>query len=480
MNHLDKKKITRIVITLFLFLILGFIILNFNTTTPRSKPSNFLCSDPEPFYVGVTYCGDSVAEAKQLIDKVKDYTNLFVIQSGTLQSEPEILNEICDYAVNSGLYFMVYFGNQHWNYRNNWLLTFKDAWSGKFLGVYFGDEPGGKMLDGNIGFFDEKTSSEIKRYEDGTVCRSIYLDNNTAIAYYSNATIVTILSGSFQQDTLTLGNSYYTYYYSNGTITAVIETPEYEIIPIENPSPMYTYDELLDLRPFQTYDEIAKMFVERCESYFGMGIRDYWILPSLTSDYALYWFDYLSGYDAVMAQVGWNNTFAQDIALVRGAANLQNKSWGIIVTWKYNHPPYLDTGEAIFEQMQNSYIAGAKYSLIFNYADDMTEPYGTLQEEHFTALESFWNEVVQNPDVTQGSIKAETVLVLPENYGWGMRDPNDKIWGFWGPDEKSSQIWESSQSLLKQYGLGLDIVYEDSEFPVDGKYSNIFYWNQTQ
>ena len=220
------------------------------------------------------------------------------------------------------------------------------------------------------------------------------------------------------------------------------------------------------------------MFVKRHESSLLNGIRDEWSLTSFTADYTLYWFDYLSGYDVVLAQVGWNNTLAQDIALVRGAANIQNKSWGVIITWKYNHLPYLDTGEAIFEQMRSSYISGAKYNLIFNYADDMAGPYGTLQEEHFVALESFWNEVVQNPNVLHGSTEAEAVLVLPENYGWGMRDINDKIWGVWGPDEKSSQIWSTSQNLLEQYGLNLDIIYEDSQFPVEGKYSKVFYWNQ--
>jgi len=33
--------------------------------------------------------------------------------------------------------------------------------------------------------------------------------------------------------------------------------------------------------------------------------------------------------------------------------------------------------------------------------------------------------------------------------------------------------------LIEQYGLGLDIVYEDSKFPVGAEYSNVFYWNQT-
>ena len=73
---------------------------------------------------------------------------------------------------------------------------------------------------------------------------------------------------------------------------------------------------------------------------------------------------------------------------------------------------------------------------------------------------------------------ADAVLVLPENYGWGMRDFIDKIWGLWGPDEKSSQIWSTSQNLLEQYGLNLDIIYEDSQFPIEGKYSKVFYWNQ--
>ena len=38
--------------------------------------------EQSPIYLGVTFCGDTVNEAKQLIDKVNDYTNLLVLQSG--------------------------------------------------------------------------------------------------------------------------------------------------------------------------------------------------------------------------------------------------------------------------------------------------------------------------------------------------------------------------------------------------------------
>jgi uncharacterized protein YxeA len=46
------------------------------------KPSSDQVASKKPFYVGVTYCGASTTEAQQLIDKVKNYTNLFVLQSG--------------------------------------------------------------------------------------------------------------------------------------------------------------------------------------------------------------------------------------------------------------------------------------------------------------------------------------------------------------------------------------------------------------
>ena len=87
--------------------------------------------------------------------------------------------------------------------------------------------------------------------------------------------------------------------------------------------------------------------------------------------------------------------------------------------------------------------------------------------------------MTHNPRDLTDAGKAEVALVLPRNYGWGMRHSEDWIWGFWGPDEKSPQIWEISRKLLSQYGTRLDIVYDDPAFPVEGKYPLIYYWSQT-
>jgi hypothetical protein len=60
-----------------------------------------------------------------------------------------------------------------------------------------------------------------------------------------------------------------------------------------------------------------------------------------------------------------------------------------------------------------------------------------------------------------------------------MRNPDDKIWGMWGPDEKSAKIWEISRKLLSDYGLRLDIIYDDPAFPLADKYPKVYYWNET-
>jgi len=369
------------------------------------------------------------------------------------------------------------------------------------------------MLDGEMIFYDQETRSNLKKWADRSI-RGYKVDGNdsTSMSYWHNGLIVVDIAGSNGEPRLTEKSEYNpnyvrittrVAYYHNGTMTAkstrdsgytiinhdeIVTSPNGNLViypedasttweVIDDYNSAFTYEELWNRRLFRSYDETAERFTRECKSSMTRyGPRDF---IHLTSDYVLYWFDYKAGYDVVLAQLGWNHTMEQDIALARGAANLQNKTWGAIITWKYNHPPYLDSGEAIYNQIRTAYEAGAKYVVVFNYAENMTGPYGTLQDEHFVALERFWNDTVMSDAVEHGSVEAEAVLVLPENYGWGMRDLGDKIWGLWGPDDKSEQIWELSQSLLEEYGLGLDIVYDDSEFPVEGRYDQTYFWNQT-
>ncbi len=466
--------------------------------------------EQKPFLVGVTYCGNTVQDAKLLIDKVANYTNLFVVQSGfTIIGNNTAVNEIGDYAVSKGLHFAAAsaFGISD----ATWISAAEQRWGKMFAGIYYEDEPGGKMLDGYTTWLVLGEDMSVTKWQDGTVntdetdiSRSFY-PNGTITVSKTNSTSSTLFSNnndpSFIAAYSVVTNS--TTYKTDGTITffemiekktakggiGIIssEIVSFSRYTMENGSDIIaqleTYQQAKDKNPLRDYNTAANFYVDKTSGFVDGLIRQRNLkgrsFPIFTSDYALYWWDLQSGYDMVLAELAWNNSVSQEISLARGAANLQGKSWGTIITWKYTHAPYLTDGAEMFDQMKTSYKAGADYVVIFNYAEDMTGPYGTLQEEHFQALERFWKEVVQNPAEIHGSDKAEAVLVLPENYGWGMRNPSDVIWGIWEPNATSTQIWNQVQSKLDQYGIKLDIVYDDPAFPVTGKYSHIYFWNIT-
>jgi hypothetical protein len=423
----------------------------------------------ETVYVGVAYCGDSVADGKLLIDKVKHYTNLFVLQSGSLQRDLPSVDELGDYAVSAGLYFLPYFGYYIEAPFSAWLETAKQKWGTHLLGVYYGDEPAGKMLDDYVEFDGTEAGDSITktRYGDIVVEKS----DGVVIHYEINGVIHLFLPNL--NSISETGTGVYTTFYANGTVE--IDESSASAASADSLPSYANYDGLMSLKPFKDVNETAERFVARNKynvDYLSNATTVF------TSDYALYWWDYLSGYDVVLEHMGWNHSVAQQIALTRGAATLQNKDWGVVVTWKYNVPPYLDTGEEILSQMRTAYECGAKYFVLFDYYEGNDSPYGTMQDEHFAALESFWNDVVKNPSVVHGSIKADSVLVLPENYGWGMRWLGDKIWGIFEADDKAPQIWELMQSALKDHELTLDIVYEDADFPLPLEYRHVYYWNQ--
>jgi hypothetical protein len=296
---------------------------------------------------------------------------------------------------------------------------------------------------------------DLNAYPNGTVIETNYI-------YYSNGTI---------------GKTFSVY---NHTEHGSITTPTNVILVSREEAPVVgTYEEALSMLPFRSYDETAARLVDHIQTT-TQWLRNQSV-PAFTSDYALHWFDYQGGYDVVLTQVGGNRSINQDIALGRGAATAQNKDWGTILCWKSDIEPYLSSGDEMYSQTRASYEAGAKYVVVFNYPALAGNLYGgAMQKEHFQALERFWNDCVQNPQVAQGANQAEAALVLPHDYGWGLRRQNDTIWGFWQPDDKAPAVWSSLQNALAVYGARLDIVYDDPAYPVSGKYSQVIYWNQTE
>ena len=352
-----------------------------------------------PVLFGVSFGGKTANEAKLLIDKVKGYTNFFLVNSWDLSSNETALDEVCDYTAEAGLNFMVFFdyisltpGLPLTSWHGEWVSTAKDKWPDKFLGIYIYDEPGGRQID--TGLFDNFTLSERARM-------------------YENVT---------------------------------------------------------------SYEEAAEVFRTQLPLGLSFQFLQNHNISKYTSDYALYWFDYLAGYDTVFVELGWNHNRPQHIGLCRGAATAQQKDWGAIITWTYYDPPYLAKGPEILEDFKTAYETGAKYIVILDYPEwPENNPYGVLQDDHFDAMEQFWDHIHKHPE-DYGKTKGQVAFVLPRDYGWGMRQPNDSIWGLWPADNLSSVIWEKMTQLTERYGLNLDIVYDDPGIRLD-EYSKVYYWD---
>lgn len=346
----------------------------------------------EDFFFGVSFGGNTTTQAKQLIDKVKGYSNLFIINSWETSINETALNEICEYAVDADLNFMVFFdflSHIAYPWHLTWLDIAKERWAENFLGVYMYDEPGGRQIDSG-------------QWDTGIIYPNI-----------------------------------------------------------------------------SNYNEATEFFVTSISSTWSMQDLKSRNINTFTSDYALYWFDYLAGYDTVFVEFGWNHSRTQQIALGRGAANVQEKEWGAIITWTFQNPPYLGNGTQILEDMKTAYRAGARYLIVFNYPIyPVDNPYGILTEEHFNAMETFWQMTCSQHQDSLEKVEAEAAFVLPKDYGWGMRRVDDNIWfPEWGSDSQSLLIWEKMNKVIERYGLKLDIIYDDPRFACKEKYSSIHFWN---
>jgi len=362
--------------------------------------NSFTETTEAPVFFGVSFGGKTASEAKLLIDKVKGYTNFFLVNSWDLSSNETALDEVCNYTAEAGLNFIVFFdyialtpGLPLTSWHGEWVITAKDKWPEKFLGIYIYDEPGGRQID--TGLFDNFSLSERARM-------------------FENVT---------------------------------------------------------------SYEEAAEVFLTQLPRGLSFQYLQNSNISKYTSDYALYWFDYLAGYDTVFVELGWNHSRAQHIGLCRGAAMAQEKEWGAIITWTNYDPPYLASGSEILEDLIIAYETGAKYIIVLNYPTyPETNPYGVLSDKHFAAMERFWNRIHAFPENMLGKVKGEVAFVLPKDYGWGMRWLDDSIWGLWSADSLPPVIWEKMTKLIERYGLRLDILYDDPRFSFD-EYSEVYYWD---
>ena len=230
----------------------------------------------------------------------------------------------------------------------------------------------------------------------------------------------------------------------------------------------------------ENYTDAANQFVEGLNGWLNLrSIRNVTFtyspsdFPLFTSDYSLYWFDYLAGYDVVFAEFGWNYSRQLNVALCRGAATVQNKEWGVMITWTYNNPPYLESGAELYEDMVLAYENGAKYILVFDTNENYTE--GILKEEHFEILKEFWQYTLDNPRKSP-QIEKRVAFVLPKDYGYGFRGPEDKIWGLWEGTDLSLEMSYHLGSFLEEYGTNLDIIY-GNEIITNEIYNKYIFWN---
>jgi len=251
----------------------------------------------------------------------------------------------------------------------------------------------------------------------------------------------------------------------------------------------YAFDELggyqLDQHEYrmvveaENYSDAANSFVSMAKWYLDMyaRFRNTTQFGLFTSDYTLYWFDYEAGYDAVFAQLGWNYSRQLNVALCRGAARMHQKEWGAIITWTYTHPPYIESGEELYEDLILAYENGAKYILIFDSNENYTE--SILKQEHFDVLKRFWQYAKDHPVANDTAID-RVAYVLPQDYGYGFRGPNDRVWGFWEADALSNKLCMDLGSLLEEYGSKLDIIYDDGlETNSSCGYTKLIFWNGT-
>ena len=156
-----------LVFLLVVTIVVASVIASTQLLLPYLDINNQDSKNQRSFHVGVSFGGNTTAQAKILVDRVKNFTNLFVVQSGPVSTNETSLDEIIDYAVASDLDVIAAFGYFHPDlpWQIPWLDYAKQTWGNRFLGVYLNDEPGGQTIDANwTGYFNQIRLRNISEY----------------------------------------------------------------------------------------------------------------------------------------------------------------------------------------------------------------------------------------------------------------------------------------------------------------------------
>src|SRR5450756_1530842 len=104
----SSNRVRKYLIPAFLIVILAVSMLAVYVSYSNENQAK---ADPNA-YVGIAFCGNTTQEAKVLIDRVKSYTNLFILDSGRnpISENQSSVEEICDYAVSQGLSVIINLG----------------------------------------------------------------------------------------------------------------------------------------------------------------------------------------------------------------------------------------------------------------------------------------------------------------------------------------------------------------------------------
>ncbi|MGE5187830.1 MAG: hypothetical protein ACM3JE_02260 [Betaproteobacteria bacterium] len=409
-----------------LFAVAGFFVLLIVSSLFLTQPqTDIAIMSGSDFYFGIDAAYGDPEAIKVLIDDVSAYTNLFIVGCTAISLNQTLLEEICQYLYERDMSFIIYQDSP--------------------LGMY----DNGHLIPRQTRPLNTSNPSTPTLFPNQTRQPSNY-----TIPFNMN-----LVSNWTQTAKNRWGNNFLGFYYIDEVAGRQLDLVEDWIV----------------VNKATDYAEATSKFIRSVGgsvTWYRNGYNDWTNVSLFTSDYALYHFDYKVGYDVVFAQLGWNYSRQLNLALCRGAATTQGKEWGAIVTWEYTEPPYIQSASKLFNDLVLAYENGAKYVVVFDSNKQYTQT--ILTKEHLDAMKQFWQYTKDHPR-NPPPISERTAFVLPPDYAYGFRGPDDKIWGLWQADELSMDLSVNLASKMIEYGEKLDIVYDQPHVGEFG-YMNLIYW----